>query len=93
MDASAAPAALTQDQRKSALAAHLRIALNKGWRVESQTDFQASIVKGHRTNHILHLILSIVTAGLWLFVWLAVAIINKEHRRILVVDEYGNVTG
>lgn len=30
-------------------------------------------------NHILHLILSIVTAGLWLIVWLLVAIENGNR--------------
>jgi hypothetical protein len=29
-------------------------------------------------NHILHLLLSIVTGGLWLFVWLALIIISGE---------------
>ena len=34
------------------------------WRVESQTDYNAILVKGKPVNHVLHLILSIVTFGL-----------------------------
>lgn len=32
------------------------------------------------TNHILHLILSILTAGLWLIVWVIVAASNSRHN-------------
>jgi hypothetical protein len=34
-----------------------------------------------QTNHVLHLLLSIVTGGLWLIVWLLVADSNKRHNR------------
>lgn len=33
------------------------------------------------TNHILHLILSLLTMGLWLIVWLIVAISNNSHNK------------
>lgn len=36
--------------------------------------------KKKNTNHVLHLILSIVTGGLWLLVWLVVAINNNSHN-------------
>lgn len=91
--AQAPPAPWTADQRRTALAENLQQAVRQGWRVESQTEFQANLVKGHRTNHILHLILSIVTLGLWLIVWLIVALTNKEKRRVVMIDEYGRITG
>lgn len=34
----------------------------------------------HKTSHILHLILSIVTGGLWVPIWLLVAISNASQR-------------
>ena len=47
----------------------MSIAAAKGYRIESRSDYQATIVKGHRPNHILHLILSIITLGnSWLIV-------------------------
>lgn len=30
-----------------------------------------------RTNHLLHLILTLATCGLWAFVWITITIINK----------------
>ena len=33
------------------------------------------------TNHILHLLLSIVTFGLWLFIWVAITIGNIWENR------------
>lgn len=34
-----------------------------------------------KTNHILHLILSIVTAGIWVPIWLVVTIIDQSKRK------------
>lgn len=34
----------------------------------------------YRTSHILHLLLSLVTGGLWLIVWVVVAISNASKR-------------
>lgn len=32
-----------------------------------------------KTSHVLHLILSIVTGGLWVIVWLIIAMINQQR--------------
>lgn len=37
-----------------------------------------------KTNHILHLILSIVTGGLWLVIWLLVGMSNSSHNSRLL---------
>jgi hypothetical protein len=60
--------------------------------VESQSDYQAVLAKGKRTSHGLHLFLTIITAGLWGIVWLVTWLVNREHRQIANVDEYGNVS-
>ena len=57
-----------------------------GWRVESRTETQAVIVKGRRPNHILHLILTILTFGIWAIVWLMVAAFGGEKRKTLSQD-------
>ena len=46
---------------------------------EAQVAFLLSQKK--KTNHILHLLLSLVTGGLWLIVWLFVADGNRRHNR------------
>jgi hypothetical protein len=57
--------------------------VNWGWRVESRTENQAVMVKGHRPNHILHLILTIITLGFWAIVWIAVTIFGGEKRKTI----------
>ena len=81
---------LSPDERKASLARLISNKVHEGWRVESQSDYQAIMVRGHRPNHILHLILSIITLGIWLIVWLLVAAWGGEKRRTLMVDEFGN---
>jgi hypothetical protein len=50
-------------------------------------------VKGHRPNHILHLILSIITLGIWLIVWVLVGLFGGETRRTITVQPDGGVVG
>ena len=57
-----------------------------GYRVEAAPlPGQVVMVRGRRPNHILHLLLSVVTVGLWLPVWLLVGLGAREHR--VVVSE------
>ena len=62
-----------------------------GGRVESQQDFQAVIVHGQKVNHLLHLLIAVLTCGIWLLVWLILLLTGGEKRVLLVVDEFGNV--
>jgi hypothetical protein len=59
--------------------------------VESQSDAQAVMVKGKGTNHVLHLILTLISVGMWLPVWLILYFVTKPKRLILTLDEFGNV--
>jgi hypothetical protein len=81
----------TSEQRKEALATAVASSVRQGWGVQSQTDYQAVLVKGSKPNHVLHLILTLVTFGLWAIVWIALAFIGGEKHRVIQVDEYGNV--
>ena len=54
----------------------------KGWRIESQTDTQVALVKGQRPNHVLHLLLSVFTAGIWLPFWLIISWRGGEKREL-----------
>ncbi|MBP7988850.1 hypothetical protein [Candidatus Neomicrothrix sp.] len=92
MSDTATPQQPTDDQRKQALANAVAREVGNGCRVESQTDFQAVVVKGKRPSHLLHLILSLVTLGIWIPVWILVAIFGGEKRKVLMVDAWGNVS-
>ena len=81
----------TAEERTAALERYVLNAGRHGWRVQSQTATQAQLLKGKPTNHILHLILSIITLGLWLIVWVLMVIFAGEKQRLVTVDEYGRV--
>ena len=78
------------EERRELLARTVATQVASGARVESQSDHQAVVVKGKPVNHVLHLILSIVTFGVWAIVWIALAIFGGEKRSMVTVDEYGN---
>lgn len=85
------PTRATQEERTAALERYLMDATRQGWRVQSQGANQAQLTKGKPTNHILHLILSIITLGLWLIVWLLVVLFAGEKQRHVTVDGMGRV--
>ena len=88
-----APVPVTPEERRQIVDGAVNQFIAGGWRVESRSEFQAVFVKGHRTNNTLHLILSIVTVGLWIPVWILLAILGGEKRQIVSVDEYGKRRG
>lgn len=82
----------TPDERKEHLARAIANNLAQGnMRVETQSDYNAVLVQGHPINHVLHLILTLCTCGIWAIGWIVVAITQKEKRHMLAIDEYGNV--
>lgn len=80
---------MTEQERKEKLAREIEAHVRDGYRVETQGDYQAVVLKGHRANHVLHLILSLVTLGAWLLVWLLVAVFGGERRILITVDPEG----
>lgn len=84
--------AKSPDERKAILDRRLSEAGGaQGWRIENRSDFQATVAHGKPIHHVLHLILTILTAGLWLIVWICLAIFGGVKRRLLSVDDYGNI--
>lgn len=83
---------LSAEDRRVLLAETVSNYVSNGYRVESQGDAQAVLVRGRRPNHLLHLILSVLTIGVWaLLVWLPIATFGGERRRVITVDLYGHV--
>ena len=80
----------SSDERKELLSRQVASMLSQGRRIESQSDYQAVLVYGHRPNHILHLILTFLTLGAWGLVWLGLAFLGGEKREVIQVDEWGN---
>lgn len=86
------PALSAADQRSQALSRRIASFVARGYRVQSQDQFTAVMVTGHRVNHLLHAILTIFLLGLWLFVWIPLAMFGGEKRVLITVDERGNVS-
>ena len=82
---------ITDAERKEMLDREVESRVRRGRRVESQTEFQAVLISGRRVNHILHLLLSLFTLGLWIIVWLLLALLGGERREVVRVDEQGQV--
>src|SRR5258707_15045189 len=85
------PPRRTDVERKAILAQQLQGAAARGLRIESQSEFQAILVKGQPVNNTLHAILTIFTCLLWGIVWAVIAATGGEKREMIVVDEFGNV--
>jgi len=81
----------TSEQRKEALARQISNKVAQGYRVQSQSDYQAVLSKGSAVNHGLHGVLSLVTLGTWLIVWIPLALLSGEKREMATVDEFGHV--
>ena len=61
--------------------------------MESQSDYSAVIRYGKPVNHVLHLILTLITLGIWVIVWIIVAVVSATSNKAisLMVDDYGQV--
>ena len=79
------------EELKGILGRQVSMMAASGMRVESLSDFQAILVKGRRPHHLLHLIFTLMTSGLWAIVWLVLCIRGGEKRQVVWVDEFGNI--
>jgi hypothetical protein len=69
--------------------------VGEGGRLVDRHDWTAVVLVGKPVNHVLHLILTIlsVCAGcIWAPVWLLISAIGGERRQYLTVDEYGKIS-
>jgi hypothetical protein len=80
----------TPEERKAMLDSALHLWGAKGFRIENRSDFQATVSKGKEIRHVLHIVLSIITAGVWLLVYLPLWLLTGIRRRMVSIDEYGN---
>jgi hypothetical protein len=80
------PEQRTDEERKAALTKRVVSFTRKGWRVETRSDYQVTLVRGHRPNHLLHLLLTVLTVGLWAIVWICLAIFGGEKRIVVTAE-------
>jgi len=83
---------LTDTERQAILDNEISGYITRGYRIEHTTQFSAVVARGGRTSHVLHLILSLLTFGAWVPVWIIMATINIRVRYRIAVDPYGHIT-
>ena len=72
-----------QAERGLPLEAILNHRIMDGWKVESQTTTTARVTKGRPVNHLLHVVLSFLTLGFWIPVWILIAAFGGERMEIV----------
>ena len=85
---------VTTEKCTANLEKELAISVACGWRIESRSDTMAILARGDAmspTMHLIHLILTVSTAGAWGLVWLILWMFSGEEREIATVDEWGYV--
>jgi hypothetical protein len=85
------PVTLSVATRRATLEQYVAEQTRRGWRVQSQTATQAQLLKGKHTSHVLHLLLTLITVGFWIPIWILVAVTGGEKTRFVTVDETGAV--
>lgn len=88
---------LPVEQRRIILTEAVHKEVARGGRVESQTDLSAVLRFGTPRSSVaqlLHVILVLMTFGLWLLILLPLGALEKHSRKVvaLTVDEAGVVT-
>lgn len=86
---------VTVEERSERLSRMISSKSLEGYTVVDRNDREATAVLalgGKPVNHVLHLIISLVTCGLWAVVWLLLIITARKEQRIRIsVDQYGNL--
>ena len=80
------------EQRRNLLQREIVKYLNQGYQVQSSTDTQVVLSRKKKIKLITHILISLLTAGLWLIVPL-IQIINRKQNTIVVsIDQFGNIS-
>ena len=80
------------DHRQQLLKDRVRSKISLGfYEVFDEEPFAIYVRSTKKVNHILHFLISVITAGLWLPIWLILSL-RVRKMFIIAVDESGNVT-
>lgn len=83
---------LPAERRREILEQAVAYYVGRTAQVETLMEYQAVLRYGRPVNHILHLLLTVFTLGLWAPIWLLIVVLGSgERRRVLSVDPFGLV--
>ena len=60
------------------------------WNVISKLDDSIILSRKKGVSHFRHFILSVLTGGLWVIVWIILAIVRKDERRTVHLTDNGD---
>jgi hypothetical protein len=83
----------TEAERAAIMQQRLRELAFYGYTISAVDGPRAAVWRGAPVNHILHLLLSVFTCGLWLPVWLLIMMFGGTKQQHIYIDEYGNLIG
>lgn len=64
-----------------------------GWRLTATYGNVATMESGQPVNHILHVLVSIFTLGLWLPIWFLIAVTSDGVKQLVITaDADGNIS-
>jgi len=82
---------MTEDQRAGILNSEIAKYASRGWIVQHADAGQAVLSKNKRIGWFWNVILSLVTAGIWLIVIIFRLVNRKRNTLVITVDQYGKV--
>ncbi len=82
---------LSLPKRQRLLEVAVDLEVLAGATVVHRSDRGVTVAQPRRVTHLGHFILTLLTGGLWGFVWLAVVLNRREDRVRYEVDPWGNI--
>ena len=86
---------ISTQKRSSILSKEITKYIKQGFKLIDKNDINYNAIlhrDAEKTNHLLHLILTIVTCFLWVIIWGGKSALNKPAKTInIFVDESGTV--
>ena len=77
---------MTQEPWLVALEVRVTRLTAEWWRIETRNEGSVTLTRGRKINHILHLLLSVVTVGVWMLVWGCLIAFSGKRTVRLYVD-------
>lgn len=84
-------APIDEQRRRRVLDQAIDDALLDGATVIHREEYRVTLGYRRAVSHVLHAVLTLLTAGAWGLVWLIMAIARKDDRVKLTVDRWGHV--
>lgn len=82
---------LSEDARAQILNAEVAKHAARGWNVQTVAAGQAVLSRNKKIGWFWNIVLSIITAGIWLIVVIVRVVNRKKNTLVIIVDAYGKV--